>query len=92
MDTGKIKVCLSQDKIDRITSFYQAELKYWKEAALKNLDENDANELKDLAPTSSFLTRKAIKNVKNVKKMNIKEIIYYLKLQYSDNENQIDLI
>ena len=92
MDTGKIKIRLSQDKIDLITSVYQAELKYWKEAALKNLDKNDANKLKDLASPSLFFTRKAIKNLKNVKKMNINEIIYYLKSQYSDDENQIHLI
>ena len=79
MDTGKIKVRLSQDKIDRITSVYQAELKYWKEAALKNLDKNDVHKLKDLAPASLFLTRVAAKNVKNVKQININEIIHYLK-------------
>ena len=78
-NTGKIKVRLSQDKIDRITSVYQAELKYWKEAALKNLDKNDVNKLKDLAPASLFLTSVAVKNVKNVKKININEIIHYLK-------------
>ena len=64
----------------------------WKEAALKNLDKNDANKLKDLAPPSSFLTCETIKNVKNVKKMNINEVIHYLKSQYFDDENQIDLI
>ena len=92
MDTGKIKVRLSQDKIDRITSVYQGEQKYWKEAALKNLDKNDANKLKDLGPPSLFLTHEATKNVKNIKKMNIDEIIHYLKPQYSYDENQIDHI
>ena len=67
MDTGKIKVRLSQDKIDRITSVYQAELKYWKEAALKNLDKNDVNKLKDLAPASLFLTSVAAKKCKECK-------------------------
>ena len=89
MDTGKIKVRLSQDKIDHITSVYEAELKYWKEAALKNLDKNDANKLIDLAPPSLLLTREA---TKNVKKMNINQIIHYLKSQYSDDENEIDII
>ena len=89
MDAKRIEVSLSQNEIDRITSIYQAELRYWKEAALKNLDENDANELKDLAPASLFLTRKATKNLREV---NINEIIHYLKSQYSDDENQIGII
>ena len=89
MDAISIEVSLSQNKIDRITSIYQAELRYWKEVALKNLDENDANELKDSAPPSLFLTRNARKNAREV---NINEIIHYLRLKNSDNENQIRLI
>ena len=46
MDAGKLKVGLSQDKIDRINNIHQTERKYWKEAASKNLDKNDANKLK----------------------------------------------
>ena len=42
----------------------------------------------DLAPLRVFLIRKAA--IKNAKKMNIHEIIIYLKSQYStDNRNQI---
>ena len=89
MDSRRIEVSLSQNKTDRITSIYQAELRYWKEAALKNLGENDANELKSLAPPSLFLTRKVRKNVREV---NIDEIIHYLRLQYFDDDNQIRLI
>ena len=59
------------------------ELTYWKEAALKNLGENDANELKDSAPPSLFLTSKARKNTREV---NIDEIIHYLRVQYSDDK------
>ena len=44
--------------------------------------------MKDSAPPSLFLTRKA---TKNVRKVNINEIIYYLKSQYSDDENQMGL-
>ena len=84
MDARRIEVNLSQDKIDRITSIYQVELNYWKEAALKNLDENDANELKDPAPPSLFR--------KNAREVNIDEIIHYLKSQYFHDENQIHLI
>ena len=64
-------------------------MKYWKEAALKNVGENDANELKVLAPPDLFLTRKPRKDARQV---NIEEIFYYLKSQYFDDENQIHLI
>ena len=65
--------------------------KNWKEAALKNLDENEANQLKDLAPLSLLLIRKAEKN--NAKKADINEIILFLKSQYStNNRNQIVLV
>ena len=51
--------------------------------------ENDANELKDSAALSLLLTHKTRKNAREV---NINEIIHYLRLQYSDDENQIGLI
>ena len=51
---AKIEVNLSQDKIDCITTVHQTQVRYWKEAALKNLSENDANELKVLAPPDFF--------------------------------------
>ena len=64
---------------------------YWKEAALKNLDENEANQLKDSAPLSLLLISKSKKN--NAKKVDINEMILYLKSQYStNNRNQIVLI
>ena len=64
---------------------------YWKEAALENLGENETNQLKDSAPLGLSLIRKAEKN--NAKKVNINEIILYLKSQYSTNNiNQIVLI
>ena len=63
----------------------------WKEAALKNLDENEANQLKDSAPLSLLLICKAKKN--KAKKVDINEMILYLKSQYStNNKNQIILI
>ena len=64
-------------------------MRYWKEAALKNVSENDANELTDSAPPDLFLTRKPRKNAREI---NIEEIFYYSKLQYFDDENQIHLI
>ena len=88
-DARRIEVNLSQDKINRITSIYQAELRYSKEAALKNLGENDANELRDSAPPSLFLIHMVRKNTREV---NIDEIIHYLKSQYFGDENQIHLI
>ena len=86
---ARIEVNLSQDKIDCITSVYQTQVRYWKEAALKNVSENDVNELKVLAPPDLFLTRKPRKDAREV---NIEEIFYYLKSQYFDDENQIHLI
>ena len=78
---------LSHDKIDRINSTHQTELEYWKKAALERaLDQNDVNEFRDLAPPILFLVREA---TKNVRKMNINEIICYLKSRYSGNENQV---
>ena len=86
---ARIEVNLSQDNIDCITSVYQTQVWYRKEAALKNVSENDANELKVLAPPDLFLTRKPKKDAREV---NIKQIFYYLKSQYFDDENQIHLI
>ena len=90
MDARRIEVNLSQDKIKSINSAFQKELDYWKEAALENLDENEANQLKVLAPPSLLLIRKA---EKNAKKVDINKIIAYLKSQYStNNRNQIALV
>ena len=86
---ARTEVNLSQDKIDCITSVYQTQVRYWKETALKNVSDNDANELKVLAPPDLFLTRKPRKDAREI---NIDEIFYYLKSQYFDNENQIHLI
>ena len=66
------------------------ELNYWKEAALMNLDENDANKLKDSTPPSLLLTR-TVRN--NAREVNIDEIIYYLRSQYSsDDENRVCVV
>ena len=65
--------------------------KSWNEAALKNLDENEANQLKDSASLSLFLICKAEKN--NAKKVDINKMILYLMSQYSSNHrNQVVLI
>ena len=45
MDARRVEVSLSQDKINLINNAFQKDLDYWKEAALKNLDENEANRL-----------------------------------------------
>ena len=90
MDAKRFEVSLSQDKINFINSAFQKELDYWKEAALKDLDANEANQLKDTVPLSLSLIRKA---KKNAKKANINEIIFYLKSQYTtNNRNQIVLV
>ena len=88
MDARRIEVSLFQDKINLINGTYQKKLDYWKEAALERaLDQNDTNKLKNSAPSSFFLTRKATKNTKN---MNIDEIISYLKSQHlTNNKDQL---
>ena len=63
---ARTEVNLSQDKIDCITSVYQTQVRYWKEAALKNVSENDANELKVLVTPDLFLTRKPRKDAGEV--------------------------
>ena len=65
---------------------------YWKEVALKKvLNENEAKELAGLVPSRVFLICKAA--IKNAKNMNIHEIIFCLKFQYSaHNRSQITLI
>ena len=85
---NEIEVGLSQEKINFINDTYQKELQYWKETVSKKaLDENEAKELTDLSPSKVFLIPKAA--IKNAKKMNTNEIIFYLKSQYSaDNRNQ----
>ena len=89
---NEIEAGLSQEKINFINGTYKKELQYWKKAAFKKaLNGNEAKELTDLAPSRvSFLIRKAA--IKKAKKMNIHEIIFHLKFQYSVNRNQITLI
>ena len=54
---NKIKLNLSEEKINFLNDIYQKKLKYWKEAALKKAtDEDEANELKDLAPLRVFFS------------------------------------
>ena len=54
------------------------------------MDGDKANQLKDLAPRSFLLIRKA---TKNAKKMDIDEIISYLKSQYlTNNKDQITFV
>ena len=83
---------LSEEKINFINDSYQKEIHYRKKVALKKAStENETKELIDLAPSRVFLIRKAA--IKNAKKMNIYEIIFYLKSQYSaDNRNQTTFI
>ena len=74
MDARRIEVSLSQGKISFINSVFQKELDYWRDAALKRaLDSNEANHLKDSAPTSFLLICEA---EKNAKKMDINKTIF----------------
>ena len=81
----KIKVDLSQEKIDFVNDAYQKELQHWQKVALESVStKNQAKEIIDL-PSRVCLIRK----VKIAKMLNIDEIIFYLKSQYSaHNEEQ----
>ena len=89
---NEIEVNLTQEKINFINYSYQKVLLYWKEVAVKKAStENETKKLTDLALSTFFLIRKAA--IKNAKKMNIDEIFFYLKSQYSTyNRNQITFI
>ena len=88
---NKIEANLSQEKINFKNDTYKKKSQYWKKAALKKGFNRERNKMMDLAPLRVFLIRKAA--IKNAKKMNIHEIIIYLKSQYStDNRNQISFI
>ena len=64
MDAKRIEVSLFH-KINFINSTFQTYLEYWKKAALERaLDLNEENQLKDSAPLSLLLIRKAAKNAK----------------------------
>ena len=79
---NETEVKLSQEKINFINDNHQKELQYWKNVALESVStENETKELMDLAPLRACLIRKAV--IKNAKKVNIDEIIFYLKFWYS---------
>ena len=86
---NEIEVNLSQEKINFVNDNYQKELQYWKKLALKKAStENEAfTNFTNFYELYEFLIRKAA--IKNAKKMNIDEMIFYLKSRYStDNRNQ----
>ena len=82
---SRIEVEIHQEKVDFINDAYEKELRYWKRAALESVStKNEARELIQLAPSREILVRK----VKNEKIVNINEIIFYLKSQYSAHNPQ----
>ena len=81
----KIEIEVNQDKIDYINCAYSEEVTYWRKAALVKVStESEEKELIDLAPSRVSLIRK----VKNVKTVNIDEIIFYLKSKYSAHNEE----
>ena len=79
---SRIEVQLHQEKVDFINDAYEKGLLYWKRVALESAStENEARELIKLAPREVILVRKA----KNQKLVNIEEILFYLKSQYSEH-------
>ena len=81
---NEIALNLSQNKINFINDAHQKELQYWKKVALESVStENETKELIDLAASRVCSIRKAI--IKNAKKVNFDEIIFYSKSRYSSN-------
>ena len=75
---NKIEENLPQEKIDFINDVHLKEVQYWKKIALDNKNEDERNQLTNLAPLRISLARKdAIKELKSVN-----EIIFYLKNKY----------
>ena len=75
------KLKLKQIYIKKVRFYnyaYEKSLHYWKTAAWKNLTQNEARELIQLAPRKVILVSKA----KNQKFDSIEEIVFYLKSQY----------
>ena len=63
---NKIEAKLTQEKIDFINDVHQKELQYWKKIALESKDENEKNQLTDLAPLRVSLARKYAVNVRKM--------------------------
>ena len=59
MDARIIEVNLSQDKIDCITSVYNTQLRYRKEAVLKNVSEKLCKGIERSSTTESILDSQA---------------------------------
>ena len=87
---NKIRVNLPKEKVDFINNTHQKELNYWKKIALEGKNEDEKEQLADVAPLGAFLVRKDV--VKNEK--NVDETIFYLKTQYQphNQEQEINLI
>ena len=86
----KIEVNLPKEKVDFLNDTHQKELNYWKKIALEGKNEDEKEQLADVAPLRAFLVRKDV--VKNEK--NVDETIFYLKTQYQphNQEQEINLI
>ena len=82
---SRIEVELHQEKVDFINDASEKGLEYWERAALGSVStENEATELTELAPRKVILVRKA----KNQKFVNIKKIIFHLKSQYLEHNDE----
>ena len=71
--------------MDFINEAFEKGLRYWKRTTLESVStKNESRELIELAPRKVILVCKA----KNQKLINIEEIIFYLKSQYSEHKPQ----
>ena len=82
---NKIEVEIHQEKVDFMNDAYEKELRHWKKAALESVsNKSETKELIDLAPSRVILVLK----IKNEKRVNIDEIIFYLKFQYLEHNDE----
>ena len=82
---NKIRVNLPKEKVDFINNTHQKELNYWKRIALEGKNEDEKNQLTDLAPLGAFVVGKDV--VKNEVK-NVDDTIFYSKTQYQPHNQE----
>ena len=51
---------MSKEKVDFINNTHQKELNYWKKTALEGKNEDEKEQLADVAPLGAFLVRKDV--------------------------------
>ena len=83
---NRIEANLPQEKIDFINAAYAEEVDYWKRAALGSKNEEERKQLTNLGPSRYFLARK---DAGKSRAKNIREMLFYLKKNYSPHNEDL---